>query len=160
MVMKETFNLKAYGFEQMIKPVTFMDLMFFRTCYYIDYLLLICLFHVNCCSAVCPPWCVTQQPACVCAAVWSCFTSWYWSILQQGTIWIRSTVSSSGVRPPPCLDTLSCCTGMEITAGLLYYLLFLILSLFSSARWSLVLILSCTVMYLATCLCVLISLLV
>lgn len=83
---------------------------------------LIGLFHVDCCLAVCPPWCVTQQPACVCAAVWSCFTSWRWSILQQDTIWIRNTVLSSVVRPPPCLDTRSCCIDMDIIAGLIYYL--------------------------------------
>lgn len=52
--------------------------------------------------------------------VWSWFRFWPWSILQQDTIWTRSTVWCSVVLHPPCLDTLSCCITTQLTTGVLW----------------------------------------
>lgn len=52
---------------------------------------------------------------------WSWFRFWSWSILQQDTIWTRSTVWCSVVLHPPCLDTLSCCITTQLTTGQLWY---------------------------------------
>lgn len=79
------------------------------------------------CPAVCPPSCIPQRSVCACAAVcsWSWFRSWSRSlcssVLQQDTVWIRTTVWSSAVPLPPCLDTQSCCIATELTTGLDLY---------------------------------------
>ncbi len=118
-------------------------------------------------GAVRPPSCVPRRTACACAAVWSWFRSWSWYILRHHILWIRTTVWSSVVPPPPCLDTQSCCMVMELISGLdlfslsdtdLYLILLLIfyivdsLSLFCSSWWStiepvLILCLSFIVLY-------------
>lgn len=83
-----------------------------------DLMVIDCWFVSLWCHAVCPPSCVPQWTLCVFAAASSWFRFWSWFIVQQDTVWIRSTAWSSAAPPPPCLDTQSCCIAMELTNGL------------------------------------------